>query len=227
MFIMVEGTDGSGKGTQTQLLFDRLKQEGYDVEQISFPQYGERSCTMVEDYLNGKFGSADEVGPYPASIFYATDRFAAAPKIRAWLDEGKIVIANRYVASNMGHQGGKIDDPEERKKYFDWNYHLEYTIFNIPKPTVNVILHMPAEMAQALVDKKDARTYLNGKKRDIHEDNIDHLKKAEQAYLDIAKRYPDFTLLECTDGDILLAPKVIHEKLWDLLSSRIEHPPTT
>lgn len=220
---MVEGTDGSGKGTQTQLLFDRLKQEGFDVEQISFPQYGERSCTMVEDYLNGKFGSAEDVGPYPASIFYATDRFAAAPKIRAWLKEGKIVIANRYVASNMGHQGGKIDDPEERKKYFDWNYYLEYTIFNIPKPTVNVILHMPAEVAQALVDKKDARTYLNGKKRDIHEDNLDHLQKAEQSYLDIADRYPDFTLIECTEGDTLLTPETIHEKLWTLISTHIEH----
>lgn len=219
---MVEGTDGSGKGTQTQLLFDRLKQEGHEVEQISFPQYGERSCTMVEDYLNGKFGSADDVGPYQASIFYATDRFAAAPKIRAWLSQEKIVIANRYVASNMGHQGGKIDDPEERKKYFDWNYHLEYSIFAIPKPTINVILHMPAEVAQALVDKKDARAYLDGKKRDIHEDNIDHLKKAEQSYLDIAARYPDFTLIECTEGDTLLSPEQIHDKLWSLIQKNIE-----
>lgn len=223
MFIMVEGTDGSGKGTQTQLLFDRLTAAGFAVEQISFPQYGERSCTMVEDYLNGKFGSAEDVGPYPASIFYATDRFAAAPKIRSWLKEGKIVIANRYVASNMGHQGGKIDDPEERKKYFEWNYHLEYTIFNIPKPTVNVILHMPAEVAQALVDKKDARAYLNGKKRDIHEDNIDHLKKAEQAYLDIAQTFPDFTLIECTEHGNLLSKEEIHEKLWQLIVQHIEH----
>ncbi len=220
---MIEGTDGSGKGTQTQLLFDRLKQEGHKVEQISFPQYGERSCTMVEDYLNGKFGTAEEVGPYQASIFFATDRFAAAPKIRASLAAGNIVIANRYVASNMGHQGGKIDNPEERNAYFDWNYHLEYTLFGIPKPTINVLLHMPAEVAQALVDKKEARAYLDGKKRDIHEDNIDHLKKAEQAYLDIAKRYPDFTLIECLENNTLLSPEAIHEKLWRLIKDNIEH----
>ena len=119
-FIMLEGTDGSGKGTQTERLVKRLIDEGYVVEQISFPQYGEKSATMVEAYLNGEHGTAEEVGPYKASIFYAVDGFSASNQIRNWLLEGKIVIANRYVASNMGHQGGKIKCPEERKKYFDW-----------------------------------------------------------------------------------------------------------
>ena len=97
---MVEGTDGSGKGTQTQLLFDRLKQEGYNVEQISFPQYGERSATMVEDYLNGKFGTADEVGPYRASIFYAVDRYAASAKIKKWI-EGKEIKKIIFVKDRL------------------------------------------------------------------------------------------------------------------------------
>ena len=88
-----------------------------------------KSAAMVEEYLNGKFGTAQEVGPYRASIFCAIDRYVAAPKIKQWLNEGKIVIANRYVASNMGHQGGKIKNQIERKKYFDWNYDLEYNIF--------------------------------------------------------------------------------------------------
>ena len=193
LFIMLEGTDGSGKTTQTTLLVERLEQEGIDVEQISFPQYGSPSATMVEAYLNGNFGSAEEVGPYKASIFYATDRYAASKKIKNWLDAGKVVIANRYVASNMGHQGGKIKNAEKRKEYLDWNYNLEYNIFQIPKPDVNIILHVTPEISQQLVDKKEEREYLKGKKRDIHEDDLNHLRDAEQAYLDIAKTYEEFT----------------------------------
>lgn len=222
LFIMLEGTDGSGKTTQTELLVDRLKKEGNQVESISFPQYGQRSAAMVEDYLNGMFGTAEDVGPYRASILYAIDRYAAAPKIRAWLGEGAIVVANRYIASNMGHQGGKIADPAERQKFFDWNYHLEYTIFNIPKPDVSIILHMPAETAQRLVDKKGAREYLHGKKRDIHEDDLGHLRRAEAAYLDMVKRFPDFQLVECTKDGALMPREAVHEEVWKAVSVSLQ-----
>ncbi|PIR75703.1 MAG: thymidylate kinase [Candidatus Magasanikbacteria bacterium CG_4_9_14_0_2_um_filter_42_11] len=222
LFIMLEGTDGSGKTTQTELLLNKLKAEGHDVEQISFPQYGEKSAALVEDYLNGTFGTADEVGPYRASILYAVDRYAAKAKIEGWLNAGKIVIANRYVASNMGHQGGKISDPTERQKYFDWNYHLEYTVFDIPRPDINIILHVTPEISQKLVDKKDERAYLTeGKTRDIHEDDLNHLRNAERAYLDIAKQFPEFTLIECVEGDDILPQKIIHEKIWEQISIHV------
>lgn len=218
---MLEGTDGSGKSLQTELLLNRLKQEGHDVEQISFPQYGKPSAFLVEQYLNGEFGTAQEVGPYRASILYAVDRFAAAPQIRQWLDAGKIVIANRYVASNMGHQGGKIEAVDERQKYFDWNYDLEYTILGIPKPDVNIILHVTPEISQQLVDKKGDREYLKGKKRDIHEDDLKHLSDAEQAYLHIAKLYPEFDLIECVEQNKMLPPDVIHKKVWKKISTKL------
>lgn len=215
---MIEGTDGSGKSLQTGLLVQKLHDKGHRVEQISFPQYGKPSAALVEDYLNGKFGSADEVGPYRASILYAVDRFAAAPQIRAWLSEEKIVIANRYVASNMGHQGGKIKDEEERKTYFEWNYNLEYTILGIPKPDINIILHVTPEISQKLVDKKGEREYLKGKKRDIHENDLNHLKDAEQSYLHIAKLYPEFKLIECIKDGIMQSPQSIHELIWNYIS---------
>ncbi|OIO19322.1 MAG: thymidylate kinase [Candidatus Magasanikbacteria bacterium CG_4_9_14_0_2_um_filter_41_10] len=222
LFIMLEGTDGSGKTTQTELLVKKLKEEGHDVEQISFPQYGEKSAALVEDYLNGKFGTADEVGPYRASVLYAVDRYAAKEKIESWLNAGKIVIANRYVASNMGHQGGKIADPVQRQKYFDWNYHLEYTIFDIPRPDINIILHVTPEISQRLVDKKDERAYLTeGKTRDIHENDLNHLRNAERAYLDIAKKFPEFTLLECVEGDDILPPEKIHTSIWDTILPKL------
>ncbi len=214
LFIMIEGTDGSGKSLQTELLVAHLKKENYQVEQISFPQYGKKSAAMVEEYLNGKFGTAQEVGPYRASIFYAIDRYVAAPKIKQWLNEGKIVIANRYVASNMGHQGGKIKNQTERKKYFDWNYDLEYNIFQIPKPDVNLILHVTPEISQKLVDQKEAREYLHGKKRDIHEDDLKHLADAEKAYLNIAKLYPEFKIIECVENNNIMQKEKIHAIIW-------------
>lgn len=221
-FIAVEGTDGSGKGTQSDLLAGRLKREGHEVEVISFPRYGQSSCSMVEVYLNGKFGSAQDVGPYRGSIFYAIDRYAASFKIRSWLLDNKIVICNRYVGSNMGHQGGKMKDPQDRLKYFQWNYDLEYNVFSIPKPDINIVLHVSPEISQQLVDKKDSREYLNGKKRDIHEDDLEHLRNAESAYLQMAKTFPEFRLIECVEGDNMQTVDVIHEKIYQLLKTELK-----
>ncbi len=221
LFIMLEGTDGSGKSLQTELLVARLKKEGRKVEEISFPQYGKPSAALVEDYLNGKFGSAKEVGPYKASVLYAVDRFAAAPQIREWLSQGKIVIANRYVASNMGHQGGKIQNKAERKKYFEWNYNLEYTILGLPKPDVNIILHVTPKISQQLVDRKGDREYLKGKKRDIHEDDLKHLADAEAAYLSIAELYDEFTVIECVEKNAMHTPDIIHNKIWQKIQPKL------
>lgn len=221
IFISIEGTDGSGKGTQTELLVKRLKAEGNDVEVVSFPQYGESSAAVVEDYLHGKFGTAQEVGPYRGSIFYAIDRYAASKKIHTWLGAGKIVIANRYVGSNMAHQGGKISNQTEQDKYFAWVYDLEYTIFAIPKPDFSLILHVPAEVAQNLVDQKESREYLQGKKRDIHEDDLEHLKAAETTYLKIAQTFPEYTVIECAPQGQLQTIEEIHQSIWKLVNSHL------
>ena len=203
--IVIDGTDGSGKGTQTRLLIERLKSEGYSVELADFPQYGKRSATMVEDYLNGKFGSAKKVGPYRASIFYAADRFEASFQMREWLKEGKIIISNRYVSSSMGHQAGKIKDKKRRKRFMKWLLQLEYDIFQIPKPDKTILLYMPVEVGQKLVDKKGQRKYLGDKKRDIHEEDLNHLKDAAKSYLGIVKKYK-WTTIDC-------APKGTMESL--------------
>lgn len=215
-FIVIDGTDGSGKGTQTKLLIETLKTEGYAVEMADFPRYGQRSAAMVEDYLNGKYG---QVNPKASSIFYAIDRFDAATQVRDWLSEGKVVVSNRYVTASAGHQGGKIDDELERGKFFRWLNNLEYEIFGIPRPDLNLILHVPAETAQLLVDKKsaDERKYANGKKRDLHEADLNHLKNAEKVFLEIAKLFPNTKLVECVHQGILLSPEQVHNKIWDLV----------
>lgn len=215
-FIVIDGTDGSGKTTQTKSLVETLKAEGFEVEMTDFPQYGTKSAGLIEEYLNGKYG---QVSPEAASIFYAIDRFDASFKIREWLNEGKMVISNRYVTANAGHQGGKITDEVDRLKFFRWLDNLEYNIFGIPKPDLNIILHMPAEMAQKLVDQKsaDARAYVNGKKRDLHEADLKHLKNAEKVYLQISKLFPNTKLVECVVGGKLLSPAEVHNKVWDLV----------
>jgi dTMP kinase len=215
-FIVIDGTDGSGKTTQLQLLKEHLEFMGYEVEVADFPQYGQKSAGMVEEYLNGRYGQADAVGPYRASIFYAIDRFDASFKIREWLAKGKVVISNRYVSANMAHQGGKIPSEIERKIYFNWLHDLEYNIFTIPRPDMVIILHVAAEISQKLTDNKDAidrKKYSNGKK-DIHEADFNHLKNAELVYLEISKSFSNYELIECVTDDKILAREEIHEKVW-------------
>ena len=219
-FIVIEGTDGSGKSEQAARLVDRLKTTGAKVSPFDFPRHREPSSWFIAEYLNGRFGTIDEVGPKTASLFYALDRYAAAPAIRTALAAGSIVVANRYAASNLGHQGSKLKDPEERKAYFEWNYDLEFGINGIPKPDLNIVLRVPAEIAQQLVDKKkSSREYAEGKKRDLHEADLDHLQNAEAAYAQLATLFPnDFTVVECVENGALLPMEKIHEKIWVIAS---------
>lgn len=212
-FIVIDGTDGSGKTTQLELLKNRLEAEGYAVAVADFPQYNTKSAGLVEEYLSGKYGTADEVNSYKASIFYAVDRYDASFKIRKWLEEGKIVLANRYTSANMGHQGCKIDNPLERKVFFNWLYDLEYKIFEIPRPDLSIILHVESEISQKLA-KARAREDWAGKKTDIHEDNLDHLKKAERIYLEISNSFPDFRLISCTKNGEILTREEISLLVW-------------
>ncbi|MBN2884786.1 dUTP diphosphatase [Patescibacteria group bacterium] len=212
-FIVIDGTDGSGKTTQLQLLASKLLAERYDVEIADFPQYNTKSAGMVEEYLSGKYGGADDVNPYAASLFYAVDRFDASFQIREWLKQGKIVISNRYISSNFAHQGGKIDNALERKLFFNWLSEIEYKIFNIPKPDLYLILHVEAEVSQKMAQDRQREDW-KGKTKDIHEDNLQHLKKAEKAYLDIAQNLPDFRLIKCTRNNEIMSREDIHYLVW-------------
>ena len=221
-FFVFEGIDGSGKSTQTKLLADFFIKKGYEVEKIDFPRYGERSAAMFENYLAGKYGNPKEVGPYVASIFVAQDRYDASFKISKWLAEGKIVISDRWMASNVGHQGGKlIKNRKEWKKYIDWLYNLEYGIFAIPRPDRAFILKTSPEFSQKLnesiTDKnkiKKRESYLGKGGRDIHEKDKAHFVDSLRSYLLAAKEFPkDFTVIECIENGELLSPKIINKRV--------------
>lgn len=216
--VVIDGTDGSGKATQAGLLLDRLSREGRDAVLADFPQYGKPSAFFVEKYLRGEYGTADVVGPYRASVLYALDRYDASFAIRTWKEEGKIIVSNRYVSSNMGHQAGKIADKEEREKFLSWLKDFEYNMLQIPKPDVNILLYVPAEIGQALVDKKGERAYTQGKKRDIHEADIEHLRHASEAYLEVAAR-EGWKVIHCMHEKKaeLRSIEEIHEEIYSYL----------
>jgi len=224
-FIVIEGADGSGKGTQFNLLAERLTREGYDVATFDFPQYDQPSSYFVQQYLNGQYGSADAVGPYTCSLFYALDRYQAAPAIKAALAEGKVVLANRYVGSSMAHQGTKFVHPEERRGYFIWLDNLEFEMLHSPRPTISFVLRVPAETAQQLVDQKEARSYTD-KKRDIHEADLTHLQKAVAVYDDICQLFPrDFSRIDCVRDGTLMGMSAIHDIIWQKIEALLPPKP--
>jgi dTMP kinase len=216
-FIVIDGTDGSGKGTQTARLYERLRGEGRDVVLVDFPRYGEPSAYFVERYLRGEYGDLKDIDAYRASIFYALDRFDASFAIRAALGRGAIVISNRYVSANKGHQMGKIADPEERRRFLAWLNALEYGILGIPKPDLSILLHVPADVGFDLVTQKDERAYLSGKVRDIHESDREHLRAAEAAYLSLAAldTVERWTCIECVEDGKLLGIEEVARRVWD------------
>lgn len=221
-FIVIEGTDGSGKGTHTKLLVDWLRAAGNDVVEFDFPRYGEPSAYFVEQYLTGAYGTVTDTGPYRGSLFYALDRFAASFAMRSALAEGKILISNRYVGSNMGHQGAKFDTAKERAHYFAWNDDLEYRILGIPRPDLSIVLNMPSAVAQQFVDQKEERDYLPGRKRDIHEADIDHLARAEHTYLEMCAAFPDqFVKIDCAEGATIRSIDIIQNDIRALVQRQI------
>ena len=215
--IVLEGIDGSGKGTQAKILRERLPRAGVETAAISFPQYGKKSAGLIEEYLNGKYGDVD---PYAASLFYAVDRFDASIEIRKILAEGRIVILDRYVDSNAGHQGAKISDRSARGLFLKWLYDTEYKILGVPKPDIVLILTIDPKTAQSNVGKKHARKYLkDGKTHDIHEADTTHLKKAQDSYLWLAKKHPEnHVLINCMKKRKLILPEKVHEKIWSAIA---------
>lgn len=215
--IVLEGIDGSGKTTQFNLLIKKLKKENIKFKTLDFPQYENESSYFIRQYLNGVYGNWNEVGPYRTSIFYALDRFDISQEIKKWLNKGYLVISNRYTASNLAHQGSKIKDKNKRRKFFDWVLDFEHNLLGIPRSNLNIVLHLPAEIAQKLIVQKGKREYLKGFKKDIHEADLKHLKYTEKVYLELSKVYPkEFRLINCFEKprNNILSVDEIHQKIW-------------
>ncbi len=220
--IVLDGTDGSGKSTQVKLLLARLQEEKKDPVYIKFPQYGEYSATFVEKYLAGEFGLAHEIGPKKASLFYALDRFAAKRKMEQWLDEGKIIVADRYVSSNMIHQAGKIKNPVELTSFMKWLDELEFEILGIPRPDLVVFLNVPPKIHQNLIAHRARQMQLPiAKKADIHERSKQHLTDSYKRACSLVKKYKNWREIVCTEEDKMLSIDVIAEHIWQVVKKSL------
>lgn len=199
IFLNAEGGDGSGKGTQMQLLHEYAVEMDYAVGFESFPRYKKPVAEPIKRFLNGRYGN-----PHPelASVPYALDRLDAKPDMLPIINHPRgVMLTDRFAASNLGHNGGKFDSAEERDAYFEYQRNFEHEILGIPKPDLNVILMVPPEISQQNVDKKAARDYTE-KKRDIHEADINHLQRTRESYLALAALYPgEFKLIDCMETE--------------------------
>ena len=184
-FVAIEGIDGSGKGTQAARLQETLTAEGHRVSLLSFPRY---DATLfgktIGEFLNGKFGSLDEVHPQLASLLFAGDRFESRDVIQQALKESDVVICDRYVASNVAHQAAKLDEPE-RSELMTWIMSIEHEVYALPHPDLTLLLDLPAGVAQRLIAKKTARTYTE-KSADLQEADAEYLERVRNTYLDLA-----------------------------------------
>ena len=217
-FIVVDGTDWSWKRTQTDRLAEKLRCEWYEVEKIDFPQYWKPSAWPTEEYLSGKFWGADDVTPYQASILYAVDRFSAAWKIRKWLEEWKVVISDRYVSANMWHQAWKIADLKERDEFLEWLDNLEYWILNIPRPDVQVFLYLDPEISRNLALKVEKPNM--DKSKDIHENDANHMRKASEAFLYVAKKF-NWIQIDCARDWEMRTIDDIGEELYEKVNASL------
>jgi dTMP kinase len=214
--IVIEGTDGSGKATQLNLLLNYLKKKQINYASFDFPQYGK---TFFGDFagrfLNGEFGHFSRINPYLASFPYAADRWQAKNKIWKAINDNQLVLCNRYTPSVV-YQAVKVK-PSQRKTFLKWVETLEYEVFNIPKPNLVIFLYVPLAYAQTLIAKKNKRAYLNGKAKDQYETDINYLKKVENMYLDFVKNNKNWVKIDGVENETILTPKAIHRKIVALL----------
>jgi dTMP kinase len=227
-FIAIEGIDGSGKRTQIEMLASALAERGIVYMQVSFPRYEGFFGKMVAQFLNGEFGSLKNVDPHFSALLYAGDRLESKQQIENALAGGKVVLADRYIGSNLAHQGARVRGTR-RADFLKWLKQLEYGIYGLPKEDLVLYLRVPPKQAQRLVSRKAARQYTQ-RRRDLQEANLAHLVTASRVYDELAKE-PNWVRIECAAGQskprsrasaaALRSPESIHEDVLAAVEERV------
>ena len=222
--LVIEGVDGAGKSTQIKLLKDFFSKKGYKCEYLHFPRtetpyFGE----LITRFLRCEFGSLNDVDQYLIAMLYAGDRKDASMMINNWLSEGKIVLLDRYVYSNIAYQCGKLNEIPAQNKLMNWILSLEFTHFAIPKPDLNVFLDVPlvfTERNLANARTGDDRDYLNGT-NDIHEESMVFQNKVRDIYLRISESEDRLAVVDCSNKNgEMLTPSEIFDLIIKLFKER-------
>jgi dTMP kinase len=216
--IVIDGTDGSGKATQVALLAKRLKNEGYTIKTVDFPEYYKNFFgKFIGHCLSEQYYNWLHVHPKIASVMYAADRWESKNEIESWLKKGHIVIANRYVSANQIHQGGKIKSARKRNDFMKWLDEMEYKVFKIPRPNLTIYLDLPISITLKLLKNRDhkmKREYLK-KKKDVHEADVDFLINSRKSALKLVKEVPHFIKIECSNKNGILSREQVHEMVYE------------
>jgi dTMP kinase len=220
MLIAIEGIDGSGKGTQASALTTRLLDFGLDAEIIRFPQYETTFFGKeVGRYLNGEYGSLEEVHPKFSSLLYALDRFQALEAIKKAESQGKILICDRYTGSNMAHQAARVGD-DDKDSMISWIKEVEFNVLRIPVPDIVVFLDINVSQSQKLVGKKEKRSYTD-QSHDLHEASGDHLEKALKNFRQLACDL-GWQRICCTTSDgVMRTPEDITDEIFQFVKTKI------
>lgn len=193
-FIVIEGTDGSGKKTQAKILCEKLNEAGINCIVQSFPNYDSPACTPVKMYLNGEFGDIGCLDAYQANSLYAVDRLCTMMGLKDHIENGGSIVFDRYVESTMLHQAALIENQEERDKFLDYVNDFEFGKLKLPKPDLVIFLDVPVEVSKKLADSREE--YKSGNKKDILEQDISHLTKAYNSGKYVANKY-GWTQISC------------------------------
>ena len=215
--MVLEGNDGSGKATQTELLLQRLHAEGQEAEKIDFPRYDNNTFgSLIGECLAGKHGDFLNLDPKIASSLYALDRFESGAHIRALLAKGVVVVADRYAGSNQIHQGGKVENLAEREEFLLWLEKVEFDILGIPKPDLTIYLRVPIETSLTLLTekRKTKNSELGERERDVVEEDRNYLERSI-ATADWLVEREGWGVVECMEGDTLRSREDIHEDIWN------------
>ena len=216
--IVIEGLDGSGKGTQSKLVYEELKNRGYKVKKLTFPDYDSPTSSLVKMYLGGELGdSPDAVNAYAASAFYAVDRVASY--LKTWkkdYEECDYIIADRYVTSNIIYQMSKVAE-NEREEYIKWCEDFEYNRLGVPKPDVVIYLDMPPHVSQKLMSNRYAG---DESKKDIHEKNMNFLLSCRESALYALEKL-SWIHLSCAQGDTPKSIENITQQIFDILDTKL------
>lgn len=204
MFIVLEGLDGAGKSTQIRNLQRLFADRGMQSEYIHFPRfdspvYGE----LIARFLRGEFGGVDAVDPYLVALLFAGDRANAAPQIREWIAEGRVVLLDRYVYSNVGFQCAKLPEGEPRRRLAQWILDLEFGYNDLPRPDVSLFLDVPFSFTECKLTETregDDRSYLRGAE-DIHEASLALQRSVRRVYLEAAAADPTLHVVDCADAE--------------------------